>query len=138
MFSFWTKSNNTNNTVDKSEQLIKASDTQYSATSKTATKMEDALVSGGSVIDVIKNLDDAANPFIGSAVTDGTNSTGVTQTTKDITNTAKNGTIANEAKDITNHATENMTNTVDNDLTTTVGGEMKWPIPRLMDTINEW
>lgn len=120
-----TKVNNSSNTVDKSEQLIKASDTQYSATSKTATKMEDALVSGGSVIDVIKNLDDAANPFIGSAVTDGTNSTGVTQTAKDITNTAKNGTIANEAKDITNKATENMTNTVGKDLTTTVGGEMK-------------
>lgn len=120
-----TKANNSSNTVDKSEQLIKASDTQYSATSKTATKMEDALVSGGSVIDVIKNLDDAANPFIGSAVTDGTNSTGVTQTAKDITNTAKNGTIANEAKDITNNATENMTNTVGKDLTTTVGGEMK-------------
>ena len=120
-----TKANNSSNTVDKSEQLIKASDTQYSATSKTATKMEDALVSGGSVIDVIKNLDDAANPFIGSAVTDGTNSTGVTQTAKDITNTAKNGTIANEAKNITNNATENMTNTVGKDLTTTVGGEMK-------------
>ena len=120
-----TKANNTNNTVDKSEQLIKASDTQYSATTKTATKMEDALVSGSSVIDVIKNLDDAANPSIGSAVTDGTNSTGVTQTAKDITNTAKNGTITNEAKDITNHATENMTNTVANDLTTTVGGKMK-------------
>ena len=120
-----TKVNNTNNTVDKSEQLIKASDTQYSATSKTATKMEDALVSGSSVIDVIKSLDDAANPLISSAVTDGTNSTGVTQTAKDITNTAKNGTIANEAKDITNNATENMTNTVGKDLTTTVGGEMK-------------
>ena len=66
-----TKVNNSSNTVDKSEQLIKASDTQYSATSKTATKMEDALVSGSSVIDVTKNLDDAANPFIGSAVTDG-------------------------------------------------------------------
>ena len=120
-----TKVNNSSNTVDKSEQLIKVSDTQYSATSKTATKMEDALVSGGSVIDVIKNLDDAANPFIGSAVTDGTNSTGVTQTAKDITNTAEKGTIANNAKDITNNATENMTNTVGKDLTTTVGGEMK-------------
>ena len=116
------KANNTNNTVDKSEQLIKASDTQYSATSKTATKMEDALVSGSSIIDVIKNLDDAANPLISSAVTDGTNSTGVTQTAKDITNTAEKGTIANNAKDITNNATENMTNTVGKDLTTTVGG----------------
>ena len=120
-----TKANNTNSTVDKSEQLIKASDTQYSATSKTATKMEDALVSGSSVIDVIKSLDDAANPLISSAVTDGTNTTGVTQTAKDITNTAKNGTIANDAKDITNNATENMTNTVGKDLITTVGGEMK-------------
>ncbi|HJI28863.1 MAG TPA: ESPR-type extended signal peptide-containing protein [Veillonellaceae bacterium] len=117
-----TKFNNSNNTVDKSEQQIRASDTQFSATSKTATKMEDALVSGDSVIDVMKNLDDAANPFIGSAVTDGTNITVVTQTAKDITNTAEKGTIANNAKDITNHATENMTNTVDNNLTTTVGG----------------
>lgn len=105
-----TKVNNSSNTVDKSEQRIQASDTQYSATSKTATKMEDALVSGGSVIDVIRNLDDAANPFISSAVTDGTNITGVTQTAKDITNTAKNGTIANEAKDIINTATEKLSN----------------------------
>ncbi|MCF0140033.1 MAG: YadA-like family protein, partial [Acidaminococcus fermentans] len=116
------KVNNSSNTVDKSEQRIQASDTQYSATSKTATKTEDALVSGSSVIDVIKSLDDAGSPIISSAVTDGTNSTGVTQTAKDITNTAKNGTIANEAKDITNHATENMTNTVGKDLSTTVGG----------------
>ena len=107
-----TKANNSSNTVDKSEQLIKASDTQYSATSKTATKMEDALVSGGSVIDVIKNLDDAGSPTISSAVTDGTNSTGVTQTAKDITNTAKNGTIANDAKDITNNASTSILNQV--------------------------
>ena len=120
-----TKANNTNSTVDKSEQLIKASDTQYSATTKTATKTEDALVSSSSVIDVIKSLDDAANPLISSVVTDGTNTTGVTQTAKDITNTAKNGTIANDAKDIINNAVENMTNTVGKDLTTTVGGEMK-------------
>ena len=134
-----TKSNNTNNTVDKSEQLIKASDTQYSATTKTATKMEDAMVSGSSIIDVIKNLDDAANPLISSAVTDGTNSTGITQTAKDITNTAKNGTITNDAKDITNTAsetlsnsaknitnttTEDMTNTIGRNMTTTVGGNM--------------
>ena len=120
-----TKANNTSSTVDKSEQLIKASDTQYSATKKTATKTEDALVNGSSVIDVIKNLDDAANPVISSAVTDGTNTTGVTQTATDITNAAQNGTIANAAKNIINNASENMTNTVGKDLTTTVGGEMK-------------
>lgn len=109
-----TKANNTNNTVDKSEQLIKASDTQYSATTKTATKTEDALVSGSSVIDVIKSLDDAANPLISSTVTDGTNTTGVTQTAKDITNTAKNGTIANDAQNITNKASETLSNNAKN------------------------
>lgn len=59
------------------------------------------------------------------SITDSANktSTGVTQTATDITNTANNGTIANEAKDITNHATENMTNTVGKNLTTTVGGD---------------
>lgn len=46
-------------------------------------------------------------------------------TAENITNTAKNGTIANDAKDIINNAAENMTNTVGKDLTTTVGGEMK-------------
>lgn len=128
-----TKANNTNSTVDKSEQLIKASDTQYSATTKTASKTEDALVSGGSVIDVIKNLDDAANPFISSAVTDSTNSTGVTQTAKDITNTAKNGTIANEAKDITNKAEEKLSNsaadienTATKSITDKVGENTSW------------
>ena len=129
-----TKVNNSNNTVDKSEQLIKASDTQYSATSKTATKMEDALVSGSSVIDVTKNLDDAANPFIGSAVTDGTNSTGVTQTAKDITNTAEKGTIANNAKDIINNATENMTTTVGGEMKTTVTGKVTEDYKSDLDT----
>ena len=129
-----TKANNTNSTVDKSEQLIKASDTQYSATTKTATKMEDALVSGSSFIDVIKNLDDAAKPFIGSAVTDGTNSTGVTQTAKDITNTAEKGTIANNAKDIINNATENMTTTVGGEMKTTVTGKVTEDYKSDLDT----
>ena len=113
-----TKVNNSNNTVDKSEQLIKASGTQYSATSKTATKMGDALVSGSSFIDVIKNLDDAAKPFIGSAVTDGTNSTGVTQT----------------AKDIINNATENMTTTVGGEMKTTVTGKVTEDYKSDLDT----
>lgn len=134
-----TKANNTNNTVDKSEQLIKASGTQYSATSKTATKMEDALVSGSSGIDVIKNLDDAANPFISSAVTDGTTITGISQNAKDINLSAAGGTITNDAQNITNKAaetlsnsaknianttTEDMTNTIGKNLKTTVGGDM--------------
>lgn len=43
-------------------------------------------------------------------------------TSTDITNTAKDGTITNDAKDIVNNASGNMTNTVGGDLTTTVSG----------------
>uniref|UniRef100_UPI0025E98775 YadA-like family protein n=1 Tax=uncultured Mitsuokella sp. TaxID=453120 RepID=UPI0025E98775 len=134
-----TKANNTNNTVDKSEQLIKASDTQYSATTKTATKMEDALVSGSNIIDVIKGLDAAGNLLISSAVTDGTTITGISQNAKDINLNAAGGTITNDAQNITNKAaetlsnsaknianttTEDMTNTIGKNLKTTVGGDM--------------
>lgn len=134
-----TKANNTNNTVDKSEQLIKANDTQYSATTKTATKMEDALVSGSNIIDVIKGLDAAGNPLISSAVTDGTTITGISQNAKDINLSAAGGTITNDAQNITNKAaetlsnsaknianttTEDMTNTIGKNLKTTVGGDM--------------
>ena len=53
-------------------------------------------------------------------VTDGTNTTSKLQTALDITNTAKDGTITNDAKDIVNNASGNMTNTVGGDLKTTV------------------
>lgn len=43
-------------------------------------------------------------------------------TSTDITNTAKDGTIKNDAKDIVNNATGDMTNTVGGKLTTTVTG----------------
>lgn len=44
-------------------------------------------------------------------------------TSTDITNTAKDGTIKNDAKDIVNNATGDMTNTVGGKLTTTVAGQ---------------
>lgn len=134
-----TKVNNSSNTVDKSEQLIKASDTQYSATIKTATKTEDALISGNNIIDVIKGLDNAGNPTISSAVTDGSTLTGISQNAKDINLSAAGGTITNDARNITNKAaetlsnsaknianttTEDMTNTIGKNLKTTVGGDM--------------
>ena len=141
-----TKANNTNNTVDKSEQLIKADDTHYYAETKTAGSAVEALKSDGNTIIIGK---DAAAATVSSAVTDGTNTTGSTMTAKGITNsaaesivneigngskvksemtakgitnTAKDGTITNDAKDLVNNASENMTNTVGKDLTTTVGG----------------
>ena len=62
-----------------------------------------------------------------SSVTEITNADGKTTTTEqtatDITNTAKDGTIKNDAKDIVNNATGDMTNTVGGKLTTTVTGQ---------------
>lgn len=107
-----TKANNTNITVDKSEQLIKASDTQYSATTKT----EDALVNGSTLIDIIK---DSTTGMVSSAVTDGNTSTGISQSAKDISLSAAGGTIANAAQNITNTASESITNTVGKTTVTT-------------------
>lgn len=111
-----TKANNTNSTVDKSEQLIKASDTQYSATTKTATKTEDALVNGSTLIDIVK---DSTTGMVSSAVTDGNTSTGISQSAKDISLSAAGGTIANAAQNITNTASESITNTVGKTTVTT-------------------
>ncbi|WP_302158224.1 ESPR-type extended signal peptide-containing protein [uncultured Acidaminococcus sp.] len=108
-----TKANNTNSTVDKSEQLIKASDTQYSASVKTATASAERLVSGN-IIDILK---DAENGYVNTTVTssDGASSTSVKQGTEDITNTAKQGTITNEAKNLVNKAEE-----IENTATTSI------------------
>ena len=111
-----TKANNTNSTVDNSEQLIKASDTQYSATTKTATKTEDALVNGSTLIDIVK---DSTTGMVSSAVTDGNTSTGISQSAKDISLSAGGGTIANAAQNITNTASESITNTVGKTTVTT-------------------
>ncbi len=107
-----TKANNTNSTVDKSEQLIKASDTQYSATTKT----EDALVNGSTLIDIVK---DSTTGMVSSAVTDGNTSTGISQSAKDISLSAAGGIIANAAQNITNTASESITNTVGKTTVTT-------------------
>ena len=114
-----TKVNNSIHWVDGSAQRIEVDDTHFYAETRTAEKAEEALKSGNTVIDIVKDTNTAT---VSSAVTDGATITGISQTAKDITNTAEKGTIANNAKDITNNATENMTNTVGKDLTTTVGG----------------
>ena len=130
------KSNSSSSTVDKSEQVIKASDTQYSASTKTATRSEEALVNGSTILDIVK---DSSTGTISAAVTDGTNLTGSTMTAKGITNsaaesivneigdgskvksemtaggitnTAKDGTITNDAKDVLNKGTNSVINEV--------------------------
>lgn len=130
------KANNTSSTVDASVQRIQTDDTHYSVSSKSASKMEDALFNGSTVIDSLK---DAEKGLVSTAVNDGTNLTGSSMTAKGITssaaesivneigdgsavksemtangitNTAKDGTITNDAKDLVNTASDSITDKV--------------------------
>lgn len=140
-----TKVNNTNNTVDKSEQLIKADDTHFYAETRTAGSAVEALKSDGNTIISAK---DAVTGTVSSAVTDGTNTTGSSMTAngitnsaaesivneigdgsavksemtaKGITNTAKDGTITNDAKDLVNTASNSITDKVGENVERTMG-----------------
>ncbi|XOQ26035.1 MAG: hypothetical protein ACFWTM_06795 [Mitsuokella multacida] len=129
-----TKANNTSNTVDQSAQVIKASDTKYSSSTKTAGAFNDTLVSGDSIVNILK---DADNGFVQSNVSKGDNSTSVKQTSTDITNTAKNGTIANEAKNISNSATEKLSNSaaeIENTATTSITSKVGNNVSNTMST----
>ena len=76
------------------------------------------VLTGGTKVNKLQdNLDSSEK-----TITNGTYTTSKLQTALDITNTAKDGTITNDAKDIVNNASGNMTNTVGGDLTTTVSG----------------
>ena len=102
-----TKVNNTSSTVDKSEQLIKVDDTHFYAETKTVDKAEEALKSGTTLIDIVK---DTKTATVSSAVTDGKTITGISQNAKDINLSAAGGTIANSAKNISNTAAEKLSN----------------------------
>ena len=76
------------------------------------------VLSGGTKVNKLQdNLDSSEK-----TITDGTYTTSKVQTALDITNTAKDGTITNDAKNIVNKASGDMTNTVGGKLTTTVTG----------------
>ena len=76
------------------------------------------VLTGGTKVNKLQdNLDSSEK-----TITNGTYTTSKLQTALDITNTAKDGTITNDAKDIVNNASGNMTNTVGGKLTTTVTG----------------
>lgn len=140
-----TKVNNTNNTVNKSEQLIKADDTHFYAETRTAGSAVEALKSDGNTIISAK---DAVTGTVSSAVTDGTNTTGSSMTAKGITNsaaesivneigdgsavksemtakgitnTAKDGTITNDAKDLVNTASNSIIDKVGENVERTMG-----------------
>ena len=76
------------------------------------------LTDGTKVNKLQDNLDSSEK-----TITNGTYTTSKLQTALDITNTAKDGTIKNDAKNIVNNASGDMTNTVGGKLTTTVTGQ---------------
>ena len=82
--------------ADSITSAVKNENGSNVATDK-ALSSESKLTSGSSVIDVLKSLDDAANPAITSSVTDGTNNSEVKQTASE---------VATSAKDISNTATD--------------------------------
>ncbi len=104
-------------TKDKIESVLTDGNNQNLTIDK-ADMSASAISNGNKMNQTVENVDATLNK-----VTDGTNTTEKLQTATDITNTAKNGTIKNDAKDIINNATGNMTNTVGGDLTTTVTGK---------------
>ena len=104
--------------ADAMTNTVKNGSKSNTVTEKAATS-EQKLVSGN-IIDILK---DAENGYVNTTVTssDGASSTSVKQGNKDITNTAKQGTITNEAKDLVNKAAENITNTAGNRIQDKVG-----------------
>lgn len=99
--------------------LVKNNSGGSNTVTDTAATSKQKLVSGN-IIDILK---DAEHGYVNTTVTnsDGSSSTGVEQTYTDITSTAEQGTITNEAKDLVNKAAENITNTAGNRIQDKVG-----------------
>ena len=104
--------------ADAMTNTVKNGSKSNTVTEKASTS-EQRLVSGN-IIDILK---DAENGYVNTTVSnsDGSSSTGVKQTYTDITSTAEQGTITNEAKDLVNKAAENITNTAGNRIQDKVG-----------------
>lgn len=104
-----TKFNNSIHWVDGSAQRIEVDDTHFYAETRTAEKAEEALKSGNTVIDIVKDTNTAT---VSSAVTDGATITGISQNAKDISLSAAGGTITNDANDVLNKGTNSVINEV--------------------------
>lgn len=104
-----TKFNNSIHWVGGSEQRIEVDDTHFYAEIRTAEKAEEALKSGNTVIDIVK---DTTTATVSSAVFDGATITGISQNAKDISLSAAGGTITNDAKDVLNKGTNSVINEV--------------------------
>ena len=104
-----TKVNNSFHWVDGSAQRIEVDDTHFYAETRTAEKAEEALKSGNTVIDIVKDTNTAT---VSSAVFDDTTNTGISQDAKDISLSAAGGTITNDANDVLNKGANSVINEV--------------------------
>ena len=104
-----TKVNNSFHWVDGSAQRIEVDDTHFYAETRTAEKAEEALKSGNTVIDIVKDTNTAT---VSSAVFDDTTNTGISQNAKDISLSAAGGTITNDANDVLNKGANSVINKV--------------------------
>lgn len=104
-----TKFNNSIHWVGGSEQRIEVDDTHFYAEIRTAEKAEEALKSGNTVIDIVK---DTTTATVSSAVFDGATITGISQNAKDISLSAAGGTITNDANDVLNKGANSVINEV--------------------------
>ena len=103
------KFNNSFHWVDGSEQLIKVDDAHFYAETRTAEKAEEALRSGKTQVNIVK---DTKTATVSSAVTDDETITGISQNAKDINLSAAGGTITNDANDVLNKGANSVINEV--------------------------
>lgn len=111
-----TASNGINRNVEKMNATESSNVITNDANGKTSTFEQhvDEILNQINSSDTVFSKVDQKVDNITSEVTDGTNTTSSTQTTTDITNTATNGTISNNAKELTNTASDSITNKAEN------------------------
>lgn len=111
-----TASNGINRNVEKMNATESSNVITNDANGKTSTFEQhvDEILNQINSSDTVFSKVDQKVDNITSKVTDGTNTTSSTQTTTDITNTATNGTISNNAKELTNTASDSITNKAEN------------------------
>lgn len=118
----------TNSRVTQKKNLLETAvtdGTNYNISNDTANASAKELTDGTKVNKLQDNLDSSEK-----TITNGTYTTSKLQTALDITNTAKDGTITNDAKNIVNNATGDMTNTVGGNQTNKIDGNQENTIGR--------
>lgn len=117
-------SQNTNNKYEITDSVVEGN--QSNVENRTADTTDSQITlkdDSGKVLNKSYITQNLKKVLMG--VEEGDNKTTIEQDANNITNTAKNGTIKNDAKDLVNTATGNMTNTVGGKLLNDVTGDME-------------